>query len=195
MEMLDLLRSSWSTCTRCRLHEGRGCVVFGSGLPTAKLMVVGEGPGANEDQNGVPFCGASGAVLDGVLKFLGIVRRQLFVTNIVLCRPPGNRDPRPDEQEACWPRFVNTVDIVQPSCLLLLGAPAARRVLGREVHITKECGNKGKVVIGEREMDYVTCLHPAYVLRNTTDARVRAQFVDAVRCAWDAANEYDKIPF
>ena len=195
MEMLDLLRRSWDTCDRCRLHLTRTHVVFGSGSPTAKLMLVGEGPGAHEDESGVPFVGESGALLDKVFKTVGIVRRQLFICNSVGCRPPGNRDPRPDEQEACWSRLVNIMDVVQPSCLLLLGAPASRQVLGREVHITTDRGQQGKVVVGGREMDYVLCLHPAYVLRNKQDEKLKASFVGDVRLAWDVANGWDQIPF
>ncbi len=100
---LDALRAEASVCTRCRLHQGRTTVVFGSGDPNADLMFVGEAPGFHEDQQGVPFVGQAGKLLDRLLEGIGLTRADVYVANVLKCRPPGNRDPQPDEIEQCEP--------------------------------------------------------------------------------------------
>ena len=196
MEMLNCLRDGWSTCTRCGLHETRQRVVFGSGSPRARLMVVGEAPGANEDEAGVPFVGQAGKVLDEAIRQAHLVRRQLFITNTILCRPPGNRDPLPEEQHACWQRLLNTIDVVDPGCLLLVGKPAAQLVLGREVLITKERGTGGQVTLAGRNFEYVLALHPSYIMRQKPEmggTRMRRELSADILKAWNVA--MDAIPF
>ena len=192
MEMLDHLRKAWATCTRCPLHETRTSVVFGSGAPTARLMIVGEAPGAEEDQLSIPFVGRAGQMLSWAISQAGHVRREVFVVNSLACRPPGNRDPKREEQEACWPRLVNTVDIVAPRCLLLVGKPAAQLVLGREVKILTERGQSGSTVVGGREVKFVLAVHPSAILRTPLELggkRMRQELVEDVKLAWKLAHE------
>jgi len=201
MEMIELLRKAWSTCARCKLHERRTQVVFGSGSPHAKLVIIGEAPGKEEDERGYPFAGASGQLLNATISKLGMVRRELFITNTLACRPPGNRDPEGDELTSCWQRLVNTIDIIQPSCLLLIGKPAAQHVLGREVFITKERGQVHLVTIGDRNLNAVLALHPSYILRHGLQEggrRMREEFSKDLAKAWDIAKGWedgDQIPF
>ena len=198
MELLDYLRSSWATCTRCNLHKTRKQVVFGSGSPTAKLVIIGEAPGETEDETGIPFGGQSGELLDKAIKQIGLMRRQLFITNSVCCHPPGNREPKSEEQIPCWNRLVNTIDIIQPKCLLIVGKQAAERILGRTVVMSKERGTRGCTSIGETEIMYVLALHPSHILRLGATKKLRDEFAGDIRRAWDIAkgwDDEDEIPW
>jgi DNA polymerase len=126
-----------ATCTRCRLAETRTQVVFGVGDPAADLMLVGEAPGFHEDRQGEPFVGAAGQLLTKVLNGIGLERHEVYIANVLRCRPPGNRDPLPDEIEACTPWLVETISIVQPPVLVTLGNFATKFVLNTKQGITR----------------------------------------------------------
>ena len=154
-------------CTACRLHEGRQNVVFGEGDPDAKLMIVGEGPGADEDRQGRPFVGRAGQLLDRILEAAGIPRASVYITNIVKCRPPGNRNPLPDEAKICsslW--LLKQIEIIRPQIIVPLGSVATQFFLGEKVPITKVRG-KWFEWNGIRVFPM---FHPAYLLRNPTRA-------------------------
>jgi uracil-DNA glycosylase family 4 len=150
-----------ATCTRCRLAGGRTQVVYGVGDPNADLMFIGEGPGFHEDKQGEPFVGAAGQLLNHMLGEIGLARESVRITNVVLCRPPGNRDPLPDEIEACSPWLEEQVRLVDPRVIVTLGNFATRTVLGRPVSIGRVRGQRfpmgGRVVI--------PTFHPAAILR------------------------------
>ena len=177
---LQALAAEASTCTGCRLATGRTTVVFGSGSPTADLMFVGEGPGAREDEQGVPFVGRSGQLLDRLLaEELGMDRSDCYIANVVKCRPPGNRDPRPDEIAACRPYLERQLDLVDPTVVVTLGNFSSKLLLGTDVGITKLRGQVYR--FGDPERHLVPTFHPAAALRGGADvlARMRADLVRA----------------
>jgi uracil-DNA glycosylase family 4 len=166
MTTLDELAMEAAACTRCRLSAGRTQVVFADGNPDADLMFIGEGPGYHEDLQGVPFVGAAGQLLNRLLGEIGLRREDVRITNVVLCRPPGNRDPMPDEIEACRPFLTQHVELVDPKVVCTLGNFATRVILDRPVAISRVRGERhpwrGRVVI--------PTFHPAAVLRGGGDA-------------------------
>ena len=123
--ILEDLEQKTSECTLCRLHGCRINVVFGSGKPDAEIMFVGEGPGENEDREGIPFIGMAGNLLNRVLRDAGLCRDDVYISNIVKCRPPGNRDPKPDESKTCFPILKQQIQIIQPRVIVALGRVAA----------------------------------------------------------------------
>jgi uracil-DNA glycosylase family 4 len=149
-----------STCVRCRLSQGRTQVVYGVGNPEADLMFIGEAPGFHEDREGVPFVGAAGQLLNRLLADTGIERDEVFINNVILCRPPGNRDPLPDELEACKPWLDERIAIIDPAVIVSLGNWATRYILGSNVSISRVRGQRfpwnGRIVI--------PTFHPAAVL-------------------------------
>src|SRR5438876_2583332 len=134
-----------STCTRCRLATGRTQVVFGVGDPRADVMFVGEGPGYYEDKQGEPFVGAAGQLLTRLLGEIGLRRQDVYITNVVRCRPPGNRDPLPDEIEACRAYLDGTIEAVDPRVVVTLGNFATRVILDRSVAISRVRGQRFEV--------------------------------------------------
>jgi uracil-DNA glycosylase family 4 len=160
-----------STCTRCGLSRGRTQVVFGVGNPHAEVLFVGEGPGYHEDKQGEPFVGAAGQLLNRLLGEIGLRREDVYITNTVLCRPPGNRDPLPAELEACAPFLAGHIELIQPRVIVTLGNFATRVVLSRPVSISR--------VRGQRfEVDGRTVLptfHPAAVLHGGGEAGSQMQ--------------------
>jgi DNA polymerase len=163
---LQELASVASTCTRCRLANGRTQVVFGVGDPQADVMFVGEGPGYYEDKQGEPFVGAAGQLLTRLLGEIGLRREDVYITNVVRCRPPGNRDPMPDEIEACRPYLEGTIDIVRPRVIVTLGNFATRVILDRPVSISRVRGQR--FTIDGREV--LPTFHPAAVLHGGGEA-------------------------
>ena len=161
MRTLPEISLEASTCTRCRLSSGRTQVVFGVGNPDADLMFIGEGPGYHEDKQGEPFVGAAGQLLNTMLAEIGIDRRDVYINNVVMCRPPGNRDPLPDEIEACTPWLLERIAVVDPRVICTLGNFATRFILGRPASISRVRGQRfswdGRIVI--------PTFHPAAVLR------------------------------
>jgi uracil-DNA glycosylase len=175
-----------STCTRCRLSQGRTQVVYGVGDPDADLMFIGEAPGFHEDKQGEPFVGAAGQLLNQLLAEIGIAREDVYINNTVNCRPPGNRDPLPDELEACKPWLDERVAIIDPAVVVTLGNWATRYILGKQVSISRVRGQRfpwgGRTVI--------PTFHPAAVLHGGGQASnqmnaLRADFQEIRRALAD----------
>jgi len=153
-----------STCTRCALAAGRTQVVFGSGGPNADLMFVGEAPGFHEDQQGVPFVGQAGKLLDRLLGGIGLTRADVYVANTVKCRPPGNRDPVPVELAACEPHLFRQIELIQPTLVATLGNFATKLLSGRPAGITRVHGQPQAVTLGSRNVSLYPLYHPAAAL-------------------------------
>ena len=166
MRTLQAAALDASTCTKCRLSEGRTQVVYGVGDPNADLMFIGEAPGFHEDKQGEPFVGAAGQLLNRMLAEVEIPRERVYINNVILCRPPGNRDPLPDEIEACTPWLTERIEIIDPSVIVTLGNWATRFVLGPQVSISRVRGQrfpwKGRTVI--------PTFHPAAILHGGGEA-------------------------
>jgi DNA polymerase len=161
-ERLRILGQEASTCTRCALAEGRTHVVFGTGDPRARLMFIGEGPGYHEDQQGEPFVGAAGQLLNRIIQAIELRREQVYIANIVKCRPPLNRDPLPDEVAACIGYLEQQIRLIQPAVIVALGRVAAQTLLGTDLSLGRMRG---------QWFDYLGCqlrvtYHPAALLRN-----------------------------
>jgi DNA polymerase len=153
-----------STCTRCALAQGRTQVVFGSGSPDADLMFVGEAPGFHEDQQGVPFVGQAGKLLDKLLGGIGMTRADVFVANVLKCRPPGNRDPLPEEIASCEPHLFRQIELIQPTLVATLGNFATKLLSGKPAGITKVHGYEQEVTLGSRTVLLYPLFHPAAAL-------------------------------
>jgi uracil-DNA glycosylase family 4 len=153
-----------ATCTRCALAEGRTQVVFGSGSPDADLMFVGEAPGFHEDQQGVPFVGQAGRLLDKLLGGIGLTRADVFVANVLKCRPPGNRDPLPEEIAACEPHLFRQIELIEPTLVATLGNFATKLLSGRPAGITRVHGQEQEVTLGARTVQLYPLYHPAAAL-------------------------------
>ena len=159
---LQLIREDLGDCTRCALHTGRHTIVFGVGNPAARLMFVGEGPGADEDAQGLPFVGRAGQLLNNMIAAMGLKREECYIANIVKCRPPGNRTPEPDEANTCSPFLFRQIDVVRPQVLVALGATAATYLLGARQPLA---GLRGRVH-AFRGMSLIVTYHPAFLLRD-----------------------------
>jgi DNA polymerase len=159
---LQLIRDEIGDCTRCALHKGRNKLVFGDGSPSARLMFVGEGPGADEDAQGIPFVGRAGQLLNNMIAAMGLAREQVYIANVVKCRPPGNRTPEPEEGNTCSPFLFRQIDVVRPEVLVALGATAATYLLGQRQPLA---GLRGRVH-AFRGMQLIVTYHPAYLLRD-----------------------------
>ena len=159
---LEVLSAEAAACTRCRLSEGRQNVVFGVGNPAADVVVVGEAPGMEEDRTGKPFVGRAGKLLDLLLLSAGFPREQVYICNVLKCRPPDNRDPRPDEVEACATYLHRQLELIEPRVLLAVGKFAAQTLAGSEESIGKLRGR----VHAYRGIPLVATYHPAYLLRS-----------------------------
>ncbi len=178
-ELLTSLGVDAWNCTACSLSQTRNCAVPGKGSAQARILFVGEGPGAEEDKDGRPFVGRAGKLLDEGLEQSGLDRDDVFFTNMVKCRPPGNRNPTTEEMEACSGFLRTQIDILKPALIVTLGKVAAEFLLGRNVYITRENGHLDFLEDGTCIM---TVLHPAYVLRNQTE-EVRESFFQAIEDA------------
>ena len=153
-----------ASCTRCALAEGRTQVVFGSGSPDADLMFVGEAPGFHEDQQGVPFVGQAGKLLDTLLAGIGLTRADVFVANVLKCRPPGNRDPLPEEISSCEPHLFHQIELIQPKLVATLGNFATKLLSGRPAGITRVHGQEQEVTLGAQSVLLYPLYHPAAAL-------------------------------
>jgi DNA polymerase len=149
-------------CTRCRLAQGRQKVVFGSGNPAADLMLIGEAPGAEEDKQGLPFVGAAGELLTKIIQAIDLRREDVYIANILKCRPPGNRDPQPDEVAACRGFLEKQIDLVRPKVIVALGRIAAQALLGTDSPIGQMRGQWYRI----RGIPAMVTYHPAALLRN-----------------------------
>jgi uracil-DNA glycosylase family 4 len=162
--LVEIYREA-SVCTKCPLSETRTNVVFGSGDAAADLMFVGEAPGAEEDRQGLPFVGRAGALLTELLEGIGLTRKEVWITNVLRCRPPGNRDPQPIEIESCQPYTYSQVELIEPRVVATLGNFATKLLTGSRVGITKVRGTPQVREIGGRTVFLMPLLHPAAALR------------------------------
>lgn len=154
-------------CTRCVLHKTRTCTVPGTGNPRARLMFIGEGPGEDEDRQGLPFVGRAGQLLTNIIVAMGLKREDVFIANIVKCRPPNNRVPMLDEVEACYPFLQRQIETIGPEIIVTLGASASQALLQVTIPITKLRGNFYRF----GRSDVMPTYHPAYLLRNPKEKR------------------------
>ena len=159
----ETLKAQCLECSRCALAATRTNVVFGTGVPTARVMFIGEGPGQHEDEEGLPFVGRSGKLLDQYLEAIDLDRnKNIFLANIVKCRPPQNRDPLPEEWEACMPWLREQFRLIRPKIIVCLGRIAAQRMIRADFSVTKEHGT----FIEKNGVLFMGTLHPAALLRN-----------------------------
>jgi uracil-DNA glycosylase family 4 len=156
------IREDLGDCTRCKLHKGRTKLVFGDGNPNAQLVFVGEGPGADEDMQGLPFVGRAGKLLTQMIEAMGLQRRDVYICNVVKCRPPQNRAPEPDEVATCSPYLLRQVDVIHPKVIVCLGAVAAKTLLNTTRGISQFRGEW----LEWRGHKLMATYHPAYLLRN-----------------------------
>jgi DNA polymerase len=176
-ETLEQIRHDLGDCQRCKLAPTRKNIVFGVGNPHAELVFIGEGPGADEDEQGIPFVGRAGKLLNKIMQMVGLKREDVYICNIVKCRPPGNRTPETDEVETCSPFLYRQIAAIKPRLICCLGAPAARTVLGIKEGITKIHGrfyNYGSIKA-------LPTVHPAYVLRNMREEKILIEDFEKIR--------------
>ena len=167
-EVLAGIRAEIGDCTRCKLHGlGRTQIVFGVGNPNADLMFVGEAPGADEDIQGIPFVGRAGQLLTKMIEAMGFTRDAVYIANVLKCRPPGNRNPEPDEIATCEPFLFQQLASVEPKVVIALGAFAARTLLKTDAPISRLRGR----VFDYRGAKLIPTFHPAYLLRNPSSKR------------------------
>ena len=166
-ETLEAIRMDLGECRRCRLWESRKHIVFGAGDPHARLVFVGEGPGYDEDQKGEPFIGAAGRLLTKIIEAITYTRDQVYICNIIKCRPPGNRNPLPDEIEACLPFLKRQLAAIKPKFICALGTFAAQALLETKLPISKLKGRFHEY----NGIQVLPTYHPAYLLRNPDKKR------------------------
>lgn len=159
---LKLIREDIGDCTRCRLHKGRTKLVFGVGNVNADLMFVGEGPGADEDAKGEPFVGRAGQLLNNMISAMGIKREDVYIANVVKCRPPSNRTPEKDECDTCSPFLMRQIDVIKPKVIVALGAVAAKNLLA----VNDSMSNLRGRWYDFRDTKLLVTYHPAYLLRD-----------------------------
>jgi DNA polymerase len=164
---LEEIRAEMGDCRRCKLYGGRTRLVFGDGDANARLMFVGEAPGADEDQQGVPFVGAAGQLLNRMLTNLGLRREEVYIANILKSRPPGNRDPEPDEIAACLPFLEKQIKAIRPRVIVVLGRIAAHALLGTKEPITRLRGHWQKY----HDIRVMPTFHPSYLMRMPQERR------------------------
>jgi uracil-DNA glycosylase len=169
-EELEIINSEISACTKCDLHKSRTKTVPGEGPSNAKIMFVGEGPGQNEDEQGRPFVGAAGKLLTELLESIGLKRSDVFITNIVKCRPPNNRAPRKSEVETCNPYLESQMRLIKPQIVCALGTPAITTLLGQEYSATRAHGKP----VSKDHMTVLPMYHPAAALYDATLKEVLA---------------------
>ena len=164
---LPEVREELGDCTRCKLHTGRKNIVFGVGNPKADLMFIGEGPGAEEDRSGEPFVGPAGQLLTKIIQAMGFSREEVYIANIVKCRPPKNRDPEPDEISACIGFLKGQVSAIQPKVIVCLGRPASQTLLNSRTAISRLRGQWSQF----EGIDVMPTFHPSYLLRSPEQKR------------------------
>ena len=175
-------------CTKCELCQTRKNTVFGEGGPHAKIMFIGEGPGRDEDNIGRPFVGRAGQLLDKMLDAIDLTRNDVFIANILKCRPPGNRDPKPSEAMACIGYLRAQVSIIKPAILVCLGRIAAGYILGKEIHITRDRGIWHDV----KGFHIMPTYHPAALLRNESWKKDAYKDLLSIRAKYDEILSGDK---
>jgi uracil-DNA glycosylase len=162
-------------CTRCALAEGRTQVVFGVGNADADLMFVGEAPGFHEDQQGIPFVGQAGKLLDRLLGGIGLQRSDIYIANVLMCRPPQNRDPQPEEIGACEPHLFRKIELIQPKLVATLGNFATKLLSGKPLGITRVHGHEQPVLLGTSRVLLYPLYHPAAALYTPSMLKVLEQ--------------------
>ena len=176
----EQLEDEAKQCRKCKLCQNRNNVVFGTGNKQADLMFIGEGPGADEDMQGVPFVGKAGKLMNMAFEAIGLNRDEVYIANIVKCRPPSNRNPQDDEAMACLNYLRNQVILVKPKIIVLLGSVALKNILGKEYGIT---ASRGKWV-EKKGILYMPTWHPAALLRD------EAKKIDFIKDLQDVMNKY-----
>jgi DNA polymerase len=176
-ETLEQIRADLGDCHRCKLAGGRHTIVFGEGNPHAELVFVGEGPGADEDEQGRPFVGRAGQLLNRMIHMIDMKREEVYICNVVKCRPPGNRTPEKDEIETCSPFLFRQLEAMKPRLICCLGAPAVRTVLGIKEGITKIHGQFYDFATSKA----LATVHPAYVLRNAREEKILREDFEKIR--------------
>ena len=168
-ESLDAIRADiGDDCRRCKLHTlGRKRIVFGVGNPNADLMFVGEAPGADEDEQGIPFVGRAGQLLTKIIEAIGMTRDDVYIANVIKCRPPQNRNPEPDEVDTCEPFLFRQIDVIKPKVIVALGKFGAQTLLRTEEPISRLRGR----IFAFRGAKLIPTFHPAYLLRNPASKR------------------------
>ena len=163
------LKQACAQCHRCGLGETRHSLVFGDGAENARIMLIGEGPGEQEDRQGVPFVGPAGKLLDDMLEMIYLDRTKVYIANIVKCRPPHNRDPKPEEVAVCRQFLDRQLELLAPKVLVLMGRPAASAVLGTDQAISRLRGKLHETEVGGKKIPVIVTYHPSYLLRNLAD--------------------------
>ena len=181
-ELLEQTRAACEACTRCELCKTRTRCVFGTGSPNAKLLFVGEAPGEQEDQTGIPFVGRAGQLLDKYLFAVGIPRESVYIANILKCRPPKNRDPLPEEQDACIPFLREQVRILRSPLIVCLGRIAAMRLIREDFRITKEHG----VWFEKGSFSLCAVYHPSALLRDPSKREDMMRDMVEIKRRYDA---------
>ena len=169
-------------CLRCPLHQTRTNTVFGVGNRQADWLVVGEAPGAEEDKQGEPFVGRAGGLLNSMLRGIGLAREQVFIANVLKCRPPANRDPRPEEVAQCLPYLERQIGLLQPKIMLAVGRIAAQNLLATDAPLARLRGKLHR--FGEAGTPLVITYHPAYLLRTPSDKRKAWEDLKFARATW-----------
>ena len=181
-ETWEELEKSIENCNKCKLCKTRQNIVFGTGNKNAKLMLIGEGPGADEDRLGEPFVGRAGKLMDLAFEAIGLKREEVYIENIVKCRPPANRNPEDDEAMACMNYLRNQVILVKPEIIVLLGSVALKNILGKEYGIT---ASRGKW-IEKKGIKYMPTWHPAALLRDETK---KIEFIKDLKLVLEELNK------
>jgi DNA polymerase len=176
-ETLEQILQDLGDCHRCKLAPTRKTIVFGEGNPHAELVFIGEGPGADEDEQGLPFVGRAGKLLNRMMQTVGLKREDVYICNVVKCRPPGNRTPEKDEVDACSPFLYRQIEAIKPRLICCLGAPAVRTVLGIKEGITKIRGH----FYDFGSTKALATVHPAYVLRNPREEKILREDFEKIR--------------
>jgi uracil-DNA glycosylase len=166
-ETLDEIRNDLGDCQRCKLWKGRNNIVYGTGNPHARLVFVGEGPGYDEDRQGEPFVGKAGQLLTKIIQAMKLSRDQVYICNVIKCRPPENRNPEPDEIKACFPFLKRQLDTISPDYICALGSVATNSLLEKEVFISRVRGR----FFDYKGIKVMPTYHPAYLLRNPDKKR------------------------
>ncbi len=176
---LQQLEQTLQHCQRCKLHHGRTHVVFGTGNAQAILMFIGEGPGYHEDQQGMPFVGEAGELLTKIIHAINLTREEVYIANIVKCRPPSNRDPEPDEIATCFPFLQQQIKMIRPKIICTLGKVASQTLLRTETSISRLRGR----FYDYQGIQVMPTFHPAYLLRNPEDKRLTWEDMKLVKQA------------
>ena len=183
VETLDMIQADLGDCHRCKLHQKRRHIVFGAGDPEARLVLVGEGPGYEEDLQGLPFVGSAGQLLTKILKAIHLGRQDVYICNVIKCRPPGNRNPEPDEIAACIPFLHRQIRAIKPDLVCAMGTFAAQRLLQTDTPISQLRGQFHTY----EGIPLLPTYHPAFLLRNPAKKRDVWEDMQKLRDAYEKA--------